>query len=170
MKNKLKFNRFNIPEEMGEINQVIDYFSGIMQKAKKEWIISQRQLEEATSFIGRKEAQRIALSKSYNAIMEENPKLADAKAKQLAYSDADYINFIENEKKELTKLINDFAEKDRAYEDAKKDYYTACNKRALISDGIKMLIGGFFEVNEEKCKQEVKELKKKKRTLNVKKK
>lgn len=167
MENKLRFNRYNLLEEMEELSQVVSYFSEKMAEAKREWVKAEKEYNE---FLFRnKEEQKICYSICYKRLLDEEVKITDVKAKQLAYIDDEYVKFIEDSKKINLEMVENLSQKDKAFEIAKSNYYSASGKRQQISDAIKLLIGGFFELSTEKISKEVEEIKGKKKLINIKK-
>ena len=150
---------------MEEYSQTVSEYLEIMAQKKREFFIAEKSHDELVK--RQKEELKIKYAECYKQISDKGDT-SDTKAKSLAYCDEDYKNFLKNQMKEMSESIENLGQKTKEYEISLGNYYIATNKRTMISDGVKLWIGGFFEaINEQKVQDEVQELKKK-RLINIK--
>jgi hypothetical protein len=154
MDNRLKFNKNNIPEEIDKLSQTIYEFSVIMSQKKKDFVISEKTYSELLK--NQKEELKIKFAEIYKKLSEKDKNISDTKLKQFVLADSEYKSFFLNQKDIMKEAIEDLGKCTEEYEKAISNYYSAGNKRNLITDGIKLMIGGWIDINTEKIKEEYK--------------
>lgn len=155
---RLKFNKNNIPKEIEEFNQTVHEFSIDLAKAKRDYVICEKEISELTK--DQKEDLKIEYAKIYQEMSA--PKIADAKIKCIVYDDDRFKDFLKRQRNIMQKKIIELGDLTEKFELAQTNYYSATNKRTLITEGTKLMLGGFIEVNTGKINEEFKKIKSKK--------
>lgn len=151
------FNKYNLLQEVDELNQTISEYASPLAEAKKQYIIADKKNTELQK--NQKEELKIKYAKIYKRLQEENKTQSDTKLKQLVYAEEEYESFLIEQKQEAEISIENLGEKIKEQEEALSNYYIATGKRRQITDGVALLLGGFFEVNTKKIEEEVQSIK-----------
>ena len=158
MIDKLKFNRYNLIQEIEEYGQTVSEFAQIMAQKKKEYIIAEKSNQELSKY--QKELLKIKFAEIYKKLQEEDPKTPDTKLKQLVLADKEYKDFLNDQNSEMVNSIIDLGIKEEEMAKSTSNYYASTNKIKQIEEAIKLLIGGHIGININKIQEEVKTIKK----------
>ena len=146
-----KFNRYNIPEE-------IDKYQGIVMDAGAELSVASSRVKKLEILLketpkDQKKELEIIYSKLYCKYKDQGGSEALIKAKVL--SDSEYIKTFSVQKKKIQILTNKYEEAIQKEVQATANYYLSRDRIKLMESSIKLLIGEFYNLNENKIKKEI---------------
>lgn len=143
-----KFDRYKIPEE-------VDKYQGVVRDCSQE-------MAEKTSRLRKIEILIKELPKDFKKDLEclygklycqyKGGGESDVFVKNRVVSDEEYIKLIKTQKKKMKILTEKYEEAIKEEIQATSEYYLARDRKGLIESSIKLLIGEFYSVNEEKIK------------------